>query len=113
MEEHIAVTIDFTFCKYASELYKEMRTKMEWDEDFGENLSALWDILWGMSYKGDDFTIIRPRQFTEIPYGKNTSFTEYVDKICAIFQRAQDQGILTVRIQYEDSNMDPISDYLV
>lgn len=70
MEEHIAVTIDFTFCKYASELYKEMRTKMEWDEDFGENLSALWDILWGMSYKGDDFTIIRPLQFTEIPYGK-------------------------------------------
>ena len=100
MEERIAVTLDFTDCKYLSEAFREMRTKMEWDDDFGENLSALWDILWGMPYKGDDFTIIRPRFFTNIPYGHDQKFTEYVDKICSIFQRAHRQGIITVEIRY-------------
>lgn len=102
MEERIAVTLDFTNCKYLSEVFKEMRTKMEWDDDFGENLSALWDILRGMPYKGDDFTIIRPRTFTNIPHGQDQAFTEYVDKICAIFQRAQERGIITVDVLYTD-----------
>ncbi len=102
MEERIAVTLDFTDCKYLFEVFKEMRTKMEWDDDFGENLSALWDILWGMPYKGDDFTILRPRFFTNIPYGHDREFTEYVDKICSIFQRAHQCGIITVDIRYTD-----------
>ena len=85
MNESISVTPDFTACKYISDLYREMRTRMEWDDDYGENLSALWDILWGMPYKGDDFTIIRPLHFRNIPHGQDQPFTEYVDKICAIF----------------------------
>ena len=75
MNERIAVTLDFTACKYIPELYKEMRTKMEWDDDFGEDLSALWDILTGMPYKGDDFTIIRPVRFENIPHGQNDIFS--------------------------------------
>ena len=61
-DERVRVTLDFTRCRYIGELYLEMRTKMEWDEDFGENFSALWDILGGMPYKGDDFTILCPRR---------------------------------------------------
>ena len=34
MNERIAVTLDFTACTYIPELYKEMRTKMDWDDDF-------------------------------------------------------------------------------
>ena len=102
MEERVAVTLDFTPCKHLSDVFKEMRRKMEWDEDYGENLSALWDILWGMPYKGNDFTIIRPRHFTNIPYGQDQKFTEYVDKICSIFQRAQQQGIISVDIVYTE-----------
>ena len=102
MEERVAVTLDFTPCKHLFDVFKEMRTKMEWDEAFGENLSALWDILRGMPYKGDDFTIIRPRIFTNIPHGQDRSFTEYVDKICSIFQRAQQQGIISVDIVYTE-----------
>lgn len=113
MEERIAVTIDFTSCRYIPELYKEMRTKMEWDDDLGENLSALWDILWGMPYKGDDFTIVRPLNFKNIPYGQNRIFTEYVDKICSIFQRAQRQNILTVTVKYCDDTAENLSDYLI
>lgn len=113
MEERVRVTLDFTQCKYLGECFKEMRTKMEWDDDFGQNLSALWDILWGMPYKGDDFTIFRLRQYTDIPHGQDSAFTEYVDKICAIFQRAQDQGLITVDIQYHSNSNSSFSDYLV
>ena len=106
MEERIAVTIDFTDCRHIFDLYKEMRTKMEWDDDLGENLDALWDILRGMPYKGDDFTIIRPLYFKNIPYNQNKTFTNYVDKICSIFQYAQSEGILTVVIKYVDDTTD-------
>lgn len=113
MRNRVKVALDFTSCKYMSELFQEMRTKMEWDDDFGENLSALWDVLWGMPYKGDDFTIIRPRYFTGIPHGENTAFTNYVDKICSIFQKAQDRGILTVQVEYTDNKIENISDYMI
>lgn len=111
MDERVSVTLDFTGRKYLGEVFREMRTKMEWDDDFGENLSALWDILRGMPYKGDDFTIIRPRYFTGIPYGHNASFTEYVDKICSIFQRAESQGYITVKIAYTDEGTEDLSMY--
>lgn len=113
MAERVKVILDFTNCKYIGELFRELRTKMEWDDDLGENLSALWDILRGMPYKGDDFTIIRPRWFSGISHGQNAGFTEYVDKICSIFQRAETQGILTVQIDYTDGVTDDLSNYKI
>lgn len=107
------VTIDFCACKYISEIFKEMRIKMEWDSWYGENLSALWDILRGMPYKGDDFTIIRPRRFTNIPHGENEAFTNYVDKVCSIFQRAENKGILTVRVKYTENSLEDNSTYMI
>lgn len=55
-----------------------------------------------MPYKGDDFTIIRPLYFKNIPHEQDRIFTEYVDMICSIFQLAQQQGILTVSVKYVD-----------
>lgn len=114
MNERIAVTLDFTSCKYIPELFREMRRKMDWDEDFGENLSALWDILRGMPYRGDDFTIIRPVRFEGIPHGQDDIFTEYVDKICAVFQRAQERyGDILVTVRYTDCETGTLSSYLL
>lgn len=114
MNERIAVTLDFTSCKYIPELFREMRRKMDWDEDFGENLSALWDILRGMPYRGDDFTIIRPVRFEGIPHGQDDIFTEYVDKICAVFQRAQERyGDISVTVRYTDCETGTLSSYLL
>jgi len=90
-----------------------MRTKMEWDEDFGENLSALWDILRGMPYKGDDFVIRRPYKFTGIPHGHDETFNKHADKIIEIFQRAQQKGCLTMRIEYTGEDKTQNSDYLI
>lgn len=102
------VTIDLSPCKYVAELWLELRRKMEWDDWYGENFDALWDILTGLPYKGDDFIILRPRHYTGIPYGDNEGFTEYVDKICGIFQKAQDrEGNITVELRYTDEITQP------
>ncbi len=94
------ITLDFTGCATLRDVYGEMRRKMAWQDFYGENLDALWDILTGMPYKGDDFTILLPKQFENIPYGQNQFFTEYVDKICSILQEAQDRdGEITVTIR--------------
>lgn len=99
------VTLDFTKCKYIGEAYLEMRSKMEWDDWYGENLSALWDILTGLPYKGDDFVILRPYMYLDIPYDKNAEFTESINKICDIFREAQDKyEDITVKIQYVDES---------
>lgn len=113
MENKETVTLDFTTQKYLGQIFQEMREKMEWDDDYGENLSALWDILWGMPHKGDDFIILRPVRYKVIPHGQNDSFTEYVDQICDVFQKGQDEGYLTVKIQYTDDKPSNVSSYLI
>ncbi len=104
MNKRIQVTLDFTKCKRYHELYAEMRTKMEWDDFYGENLDALWDILTGMPYKGDDFIILRPRKYHNIPHNYDDGFTAYVDKICHVFEHAQMQRYvnLTVQVVYTE-----------
>lgn len=98
------VELDFTGCRYLGELYQELRVKMDWDSDYGENLDALWDILCGMPYRGDDFIIFRPKAYTNIPYGHHVRFTEYVDQICSVFQEAEEKGVITVKIRYVDTD---------
>ncbi len=114
MNERISVTLDFTKCRFISELFEEMRTQMRWPDFFGDNLDALWDILTGMPYIGDDFTILRPIRYANIPHGQNDRFTEYVDRICKIFQRAQQQyGDITVSIRYSDIDNEELLPYLI
>ena len=71
-------------------VYEEMRRKMEWEDWYGANLDALWDILTGLPYRGDDFVILRPRHYHGIPYGQDDAFTSAVDEICAVFVQAQE-----------------------
>lgn len=107
------VTLDFSKCKYIMEVYDQMREKMDWKDWYGSNLNALWDILTGLPYKGDDFVIRRPRTYLGIPYGKNREFTEAIDKICQVFEDAQTRyGEITVKLQYTDT-LEDISDYLI
>lgn len=104
MENRTKVTLDFTKCSQYNELYAEMRTKMEWQDFYGENLDALWDILTGLPYKGDSFTILRQRKYYDSENNYNGEFTEYVDKICGVFEDAEIQGYnnLAVNIIYSE-----------
>ena len=107
------VTLDFSECKYIMDIYSQMREKMEWNDWYGFNLDALWDILTGLPYRGDDFVIRRPRIYSGIPHGKNREFTEAVDEICQVFEEAQAAyGDITVKLQYTD-DVDNASDYMV
>lgn len=99
-----AVTLDFSCCQSECEVYSVMRREMEWEDWYGENLDALWDILTGLPYKGDDFFIIRPREYTGLPYEMNLRMTKQVSQICEIFREAQETyGDLTVEVQYKEN----------
>ncbi len=39
------ITLDFSNCKYISELYGEIKAKFDLPKEYGENLDALWDSL--------------------------------------------------------------------
>lgn len=112
MSEEKCVELDFQKCVYIGELYQEMRTKMKWADWYGENLDALWDILTGLPYEGEQFIILRPRFYTGVPHEENAAFTEYVDKICAIFQQAQLEGEFSVSTRYAEDGTE-IGDYQI
>ena len=97
------VILDFRNCKSRDEVYRELHQKMEWEDWYGHNLDALWDILTGMPYRGNHFLILRPKHYHDIPYGHDKEFTLYVDKICSLFMEAQDEyGEITASIQYSE-----------
>ena len=98
----------FVGCRIVLPLYgsisEEMRQKMEWEDWYGTNLDALWDILTGLPYRGDDFLILRPRYYSGIPYGRDAIFTQAVDKICDIFLDAQaEYDSIRVEIVYTEA----------
>lgn len=86
----VKVILDLAKCRTLQEAYDEMRSKMEWLDWYGENLSALWDILTGLLYKGDDFIILRHRSYQNFWFCEK-KLTEDIDKICQTFCKAQEE----------------------
>ncbi len=94
------VTLDLTGCGSRRDVYRELRRKMAWKNWYGENLDALWDILTGLPCRGDDFVILRLRRYAGSSNEPDGRLTKYVDQVCSVFQQAQEEGCLTVRVQY-------------
>lgn len=91
----ISVTLDFTSCRCVGDLYQTMRVAMKWQNWYGENLDALWDILTGLPFYGDDFTILRPRTY------EDPGLTRKADAVCDVFCEAEARfGRITVEINY-------------
>ena len=67
-----------------------MRTKMDWLDWYGENLDALWDILTGLPYTGDDFIILRHRSYQHFWFCEKR-MTEDIEEICQVFREAQEE----------------------
>lgn len=88
------MTLDLRDCTDKAGLYQELRQKMGWEDWYGENLDALWDILTGLPHKGRDFTILCARDYGD------AELTEYVGRLCAVFRDAQAEGALTVRVEH-------------
>ena len=57
-----SVLLDFTGCQSRRELYGVLRRVMGWQDWYGENLDALWDVLTGLPHEGKRFTVVLPRK---------------------------------------------------
>lgn len=54
------VTLDFSACEDRAAIYAELREKMAWQDWYGSNLDALWDVLTGLEHRGRRFRILLP-----------------------------------------------------
>ncbi len=54
------VTLDFSACGSVPALYGELRRKLAWQDWYGENLDALYDVLTGLPHKGGRFIFLMP-----------------------------------------------------
>ena len=72
--------IDFADCESREELYAVLRREMAWEDWYGGNLDALWDVLTGLPHEGERFTIALPR--AEGPV------RDYAARIRAVFDEA-------------------------
>ena len=52
------IIINFSLCKYPMDLHKEIREKLDLPEWYGNNLSALWDMLTGFIETPVSITVI-------------------------------------------------------
>ena len=76
------VTLDFSSCRDRTEMYAVLRNKMQWQDWYGENLDALWDILTGLEHKGKRFRIITPGE------SAGADVSAYAEKMKNVFRRA-------------------------
>ena len=60
------VRLDFSGCQSRSELYDLMAERMLWQEGYGRNLDALYDILTGLPHYGRSFIIRLPDADTPV-----------------------------------------------
>ena len=76
--------VDFSACRSRSQLFDELRRHLDWQDWYGENLDALYDILSGFPLKDKDrrYVVILPGQ--DAP----TELKNYADKIVSVFEEA-------------------------
>ena len=56
------LTLDFSLCRERAELYDVLVGRMLWQNDYGRNLDALYDILTGLPHLGQCFRILLPAE---------------------------------------------------
>ena len=54
------VCVDFRLCPDIPSLYRELREKLQWEDWYGENLDALYDVLTGLPHRGERFLLTLP-----------------------------------------------------
>ena len=74
------VLIDLSACADIPSIYSELRQKMKWEDWYGENLDALYDILTGLPHHGRHFVITAPAP--DAP----AEVRLYADRVMRVFQ---------------------------
>ena len=82
--------LDFSECTTLGEIYAVIRGTLDLPEEFGEILSALWDVITGM--------IPVPAEISVIKCAKNSELVSYIERIIAIMHRAEKEEHLELRV---------------
>ncbi len=72
--------IDLAPCESRADLYAALRRTLAWEDWYGENLDALWDVLTGMPQTGERYTVALPQ--------KDSPVRDYAEKLRAVFREA-------------------------
>ena len=71
------LTLDFSDCKYISQVHKKLKETLKFPDYYGENLDALWDCM--RDYVSNVHVYVKG--FYSLP--KN--WADYMDKIIEVF----------------------------
>lgn len=82
--------LDFSECTTLGEIYAVIREVLNLSDEFGENLSAVWDAITGM--------ISVPAEISVIKRVKNQELNLYIERIIAVFHRAEKEKYLGINI---------------
>jgi len=74
------VELNLSDCREKEELYSVLRRAMLWQDFYGENLDALYDILTGMDYLGQEFSFVLPPE--------NSALYNYARRVVDLFAEA-------------------------
>ena len=72
------ITLDFSNCKYISQIYEEIKIKFGLPQNYGENPDALWDSLRWYSFDLTEITVMGFDNLIE-------KFDDYAYKIKQVF----------------------------
>ena len=90
------VLLDFSWCADIPALYQELRHKMAWEDWYGENLDALYDVLTGLPHKGSRFVLTMPAE--DAP----PEVRLYARRILKVFKVAEVELILSEAAHHRD-----------
>lgn len=76
--------LDFAACETRDELYVVLRRGMGWEDWYGGNLDALWDVLTGLPHEGERFTVALPHADSPV--------YDYAVKIRDVFHEAEERA---------------------
>lgn len=82
--------LDFSECTTLGEICAVIRGTLDLPEEFGENLSAVWDAITGM--------ISVPAEISVIKCVKNQELNLYIERIIAVFHRAEKEKYLGINV---------------
>ena len=74
------IVLDFSHCRERRDLFDILSQRMLWQDNYGRNLDALYDILTGLPHLGRSFVISLP--------AADAPCRNYAERICDVFAEA-------------------------
>ena len=87
------VTLDLTAAQTAADVWQTLRDGMAWQDWYGSNLDALFDVLTGLPHAGRDFLLLRCAAYDD------PAVTHLVGQVARVFANAAAEGTLTVTVR--------------